>query len=272
MINLLAGRRLAFHVIVGCCLAPSVSLSAAAADTYVKVWNRTLVGSSAFSDTSGTVKLPSLYQDHQVSLYLDHQRGPWAFSLEGVPVGVADYAGSTVAYFGGMTGSLRYRLAFDGFGLAVRAHIGARPDVDPLGTEVIDGKTFLVVPTVGSFFGGGALVFDVPLSFGWLKANGGSRLFTADALSTAFFAGAEFGWQTSLGLVLKVDLSWYHSLDLPEPINVLGSGNTRYLGFGMELSYWFVESVSVQLGLGGAFFARHNAATPSINAGVAFRL
>ena len=268
--------RVLFVLVFTCMLGPSAyagGWTQPEGDFYLKVWDRTLVGKNAFTAGGDTAELPDTFQDHQLNIYGEYGLlDELTLTLSVVPVGFASYEGESRAYFGGATAGARYRFLTGPLVLAVSAHAGGRPSSgDPLGVAVVGNETYVVDPVVGTIYGGAALEAGYGLSFGWLAASFGTRAFSRKELDPALFANLQFGWNTGIGLILDVHAGWYHAFGELAPVNVLGAGQTRYLGFGLGLSWWFHDHVGVNAGFGGAFFARSNAATPAITLGLEFR-
>ena len=240
---------------------------------YLKVWDRTLLGKKAFTEAKTQVELPEGYQDHQVGLYGEYGlMDRLTLTLSAIPFGFAAYDEERRPYFGGGALGLRYQLYRGSWVAAVAAEIGGRPSSgDPLFADTVEGEALVVSPVVGTIYGGGSLEVGYGYSFGWLSAQAGARFFSNGGLDPAFFARAQSGWILGAGFLLDLHVSWYHALGDFRPINVLGAGQTRYVGVGLGASWWFVDWMAVTVGFEGAPFAVANAATPSLAAGFEFR-
>jgi len=53
--------------------------------------------------------------------------------------------------------------------------------------------------------------------------------------------------------------------------NTAGAGQTRYLGFGLTASWWFIPQLAALIIFDGVFYAESNAATPSLGIGLESR-
>lgn len=241
-------------------------------DFYLKVWNRSFFGDAAFTDIRETENLSESFQDHQVNIYGEYGvLDKLTLTLSAIPVGFASFGDTDQAYFGGGAVGARYQLHSGSWVAAVSADVGVRSSVDPLGVDISTGEPLIVQPVLGTVHGSVSAGAGVPLSFGWLAFSAGARAFSRDELDPAFFAGAQFGWNTGIGLILDAHLNWYHALGEIRPIQVLGSGQTRYLGFGLGLSWWFLDRMAVTVGVDGVAYAAANAAATPFSIGLEFR-
>lgn len=258
------------------CLSVMALLAAApdavASPLYLKIYNRTIIGRDAFVEGRDTVTLPAGYQDHQLSLYASHELYPrLRLIIDAVPVGVAAYDGETRAYFGGGTFGVAADLWRGPVILGAEIRVGGRPDAPELGRPTVDGTEVVVTPVVGTFLGGAAGTLLWPVSWGWIAARAGVEAYGAPELSPAGFGSAQVGWRTGSPLELSAQVQLWHATEVDPPVNVLGSGNTRYLGFNLDATWWFTGGLGVLAGVGGVVYATHNAATPSLRVGVQIR-
>lgn len=233
---------------------------------YAKVWGRTLVGRGAYIEKRTIATLETSYQDYQVAVYLEAGLLPnITLTLQGVTFGVARFGDETRIYGGGPTAGLRLGLPDMPIPLAVEVQGGWRASSgDPLGAGVVEGRPYEIVPALQTGHGSVEAQAGIPFSWGWASASAGVRWFTAERLVPAVIGSAQIGWDTGIGLVVENHFSLYHSLGEDRVINVLGAANTRYLGVGFTLSWWFVERVAVTASVDGVLYAWANAATPSI--------
>lgn len=240
---------------------------------YLKVWNRTLVGSGVYTEGRDTVELPETYQDHQINLYGEYGlTDRLTLTLSATPFGFSAYDDRSRAYFGGGSVGVRYQLHRGSWVAAVAVDAGGRPSSgEPLSQGLVEGELVLIEPVVGSVYGSGSFEVGYGLSFGWLSAHAGTRFFSNADLDPALFGGAQLGWNVGAGFVLDLHTFSYYSFGEFRPINVLGGGQTRYVGFGLGAAWWFTDRTAVSVSLGGVFVAVANAATPSINLGFEFR-
>lgn len=240
---------------------------------YLKVYARSLIGRHAYINGRTLVDLSRVYQDHQLNLY-----GQWGVTdectaiLQATPVGLAHFAGQTDAYVEGATAAMRYRLQLQPVVLSLQLHAGARPPLSRATGEVeIEGRTYELRPVVGTLFGGGSVRAGRSFGDRWLTGSLGVRFHSAATLGTAFFAHLQGGWHATASVTLAAHLNWWHALGALEPVNVLGAGQTRYLGFGASATWWFTPSAGLYGGFDGVVYAYSNAATPSLLLGFEFR-
>ena len=253
-------------------LLPTVASGAAASPLYLKVYDRTIVGRNAFIEGRDTVALPATYQDHQLTLYAAYDLYPrLRVTVDAVPIGVAAYDGKTRAYFGGGAFGVEAELWRGPVILGAAIRVGGRPEAPELGRPTVDGTELVVTPVVGTFLGGAAGTLLWPLEWGWVAARVGAEAYGALELSPAVFGNAQLGWRTRSPLELALQVQLWHATEVDPPVNVLGSGNTRYLGFDLDATWWFSEGFGLFAGVGGVVYATHNAATPSLRLGVQLR-
>ena len=233
---------------------------------YLKVWDRTLVGKKAFL-TDGTIAdLPESFQDHQLSAYFELGLSDEATLVaRASPIGVSSYGDNLRLYSGGFALGLRHALLSGVVPVAVEARLGGRPSGPLLGSGEARGAAFSMTPVVGTAHFDFELQAGAALPYGfWASGSAGSVLYTEASLAPSLNGFLQLGWGSSFGLVLDLHLNFAHSTKMDEITNVLGSGNTRYLGFGLALAYWFTPRFALNAGLEGVLYAESNAATPSL--------
>ena len=240
---------------------------------YAKIWDRSLIGKQAYIRGRETLALPHGYQDHQLGLYAEWgATDDLTLVLNAVPFGVASYDGNTDPYIGGFVVAGRYQLRRGALSVSGEVHAGGRPaQTAPTGEAVVEGQRLIVSPVVGTLLAGGALHAGVGLGWGWLTGHAGARFHSAEELDPALYAGAQLGWHALGSLDLALNLSLWHALGPVETIQVLGSGQTRYLGFGLSATWWMTPHVGLHAGFEGVAYAYANAATPSLTFGVELR-
>jgi hypothetical protein len=233
---------------------------------YLKVWDRTLIGKKAFLTDGSIADLPESFQDHQLNAYFElGLHDELTLVARATPVGVSSYADTLRLYSGGFALGLRHALLTGVVPVAVEARVGGRPHGPVLGGGELPSGAFSLSPVVGTAH------FDFELQAGagcplglWVSGSIGSTLYTSEALSPSLTAFLQLGWTSSFGLVLDVHGNFAHSLRMDEITQVLGAGNTRYLGFGLALAYWLTPHFALSAGLEGVAYAESNAATPSL--------
>ncbi len=240
--------------------------------SYFKVSTRSLIGSTALSETE-ILQLPDTYQDHQLRLY-----GEWGVSsevtaiFEATPVGITNYAAETRLYIGQMQAAMRYQLALAPFVMSVQLHAGGRPaPTRALATLMVADQVLEIRPVVGTLLGGASV--RAAKSFGsmWVSGHAGAQFHSAESLEPAIFGYLQGGWHALDSLTLAIHLSLWHSLGELDVLNVLGAGQTRYLGLGIGATWWMTSNIGLHGGIDGVFYADHNASTPPIIVGLEFR-
>ena len=129
----------------------------------------------------------------------------------------------------------------------------------------------MYVPTVATRFATAALEVGQPLSFGWLAATGGLRLSGRTGLDPVIIGSAQLGWQTTPTVQLDFHLNLHEPMGEVEVTNVAGAGQTRYLGVGIGVSWWFSPAWALAGGFEGVAYAASNAATPTLSLGLEHR-
>lgn len=253
---------------------------------YGKLWDRSLFGSGAYS-AEGLRDMQEVprYQDHLVSLYGECGVHPWVTVLiSASPAGYARAGDDETFYMGPLSAGLRVGLVREGpLRLAVAARYGYAPAV---GDTALGSSTFTLAgggsaaafyqPAVENHLG--ELQLELGRSFGlgsapaWLSVALGARLNSASGVDHALVGGAQIGATFWSRLVLDLHFALYEPFFQPVVVtNTAGVGQTRYLGFGITASYWFVKSFGAFFNLDGVFYAESNAATPSLAAGLETR-
>lgn len=241
---------------------------------YLKLWERSLVGGTAYLADGSTDEVSETFVDQALNLYLEYGLTD-ALTLVafGSPVGYAAYGDESAIYVGPLAAGLRYGLPLGAARLAIEAHYGYAPDVgtDSLGGGVVDGEAYVYVPAVETHRVEGELQLGVPLSFGWTAASAGYRWLSHDDLDPVIYGFAQLGWHASDAWVLDLHLNLHEpsGVDL-EVANVAGAGQTRYLGFGVGASWWWAQAWALALGFEGVAYAQSNAATPTLTVGVEY--
>ena len=247
---------------------------------YLKLWNRTLVGTGVYVGDELRVIQSGLprYQDHQINLYGEvglHQRVTLVAML--TPVGYSKIAGQGTSYIGPLAFGARVGLLRGSVPIAVEFHYGFAPGV---GDRILhqeryvggDGVERTIQYQAAMQNHHGELQFQLGHGFSirrtsaWMSTSLGVRLNSdfQHALTAFFQVGVQPGRFT-------IDLH----MGLYEPFfqeitntNILGVGNTRYLGLGFGVAFALTDYLGLTLGADGVFYASSNAATPSLLIGL----
>ena len=250
---------------------------------YVKIWNRFISGSNGFLANGEIDELEGSYTDTSLNLYAEYGlTDDWTLVGYALPVGYAighqpDGASEDdrQLYVGAAWAGVRRALLSDGpIKLAVEGHYGYTPSLgeEAVASGVVAGEPYVYVPAVESHRLDGELQLGYGLSGGmWLSLSGGYRQLFSDAeLDPVVYGFAQYGWSGEQ-VVVEGHLILNHPLGDVTGNNIAGSGQTRYVGLGFGLSYWFTPHVAANVGLDGAPYAASNAATPSVLVGVELR-
>lgn len=244
-------------------------------DAYVKVWNRTLIGSRVIVTSNKSVVLDGGYQDHQLQVYSEvglKQRLTWIGHA--APLGLASSGSNRTAYVGPVSTGVRLGLFESGSSVfSAQLTVGGRA---PFGdTELfrgeIDGERVVVRPTLGTLQGDVELQYGFGFERGWLAFETGARGFTNGGYNPAVYARAQVGWKPNERWVLDLHIPVHSTLGAITETDVLGVTNTRFLGFGITGSYWVSKGFAVTSSFEGVARATSNAGTPSLNLGVEFK-
>lgn len=240
--------------------------------SYFKVSTKSLIGSTALSEEA-IVQLPHTYQDHQLRLY-----GEWGVSqqvtaiFEATPLGITNYDSESRVYIGEMKAALRYQLALEPFVMSFQLDGGGRPSpTQALATLTVADQILEIRPVVGTLLGGASLRAGKSFGSMWVSGHAGAQFHSAESLNTALFGYLQGGWHALDSLTIDIHLSLWHSLGDLGVLNVLGSGQTRYLGVGLGATWWMTPRLGLHGGIDGVFYADHNASTPPIILGLEFR-
>lgn len=269
------------HVIVlsAALLAASPALSAGwtqpAGGHYAKAWTRLLMGKAMFTADGDRVDLPDSFTDAAVNLYGEYGLTD-RVTLVGFanPYGHASYAGGdATSYVGFLGGGVRLGRPVGPLSLAGEVRYGYAPDVGAkvVGAGEAEGVPFVLAPTVNTHRIEGEVQVGMGLPFGWWAASVGARAFSEAAISPAVIGFAQVGWQVSSAWVLDLHFNLNQPVDDVEITNVLGAGQTAYLGYGLSASWWFLEALGLHVGVEGVAYAKSNASTPTLTLGLETR-
>lgn len=245
----------------------------AAEPGFAKASVRSLFGDSAYDAEGERVRLPRDYRDHQLRLWgrwpLDET---WALFGGLAPVGWATYESRSRIYFGGGSAGASVRLLRGPVDLELQAEFGARPEGPTLFSGVVEGSALRLRPSVGTLFGSAHLSALRGLGWGWVRAALGATGFSRDGLDPALDAYVQLGWTPIRPLEFDLHLSGGWSFGDLSPVDVLGNGQTRYLGLGLGVAWWAFEDLGVTASFDIGPFARSNAYSPALGLGLVARI
>ncbi|MCB9765414.1 MAG: hypothetical protein H6739_36910 [Alphaproteobacteria bacterium] len=245
-------------------------------DVYAKAWVRSLVGANAFLADGAIEELPDGYVDESLNLYAEGGlTDKWTLLGFATPVGYASATESTV-YVGNIALGVRRALLTGAFNLAAEVRVGGAPGVGE--TSVADGTTdagiaYVMIPTVRTFRTDAELQAGVGFGQGrgWFQASAGAAWHSRSTIDPAILGQLKGGWTFKRGLQPSLQIDVWMPVGAVDAVNVLGAGQTRYVGITPELSWWWSEHWSVNASFGSALMAQSNAAAPAVTAGVAWR-
>jgi hypothetical protein len=238
---------------------------------YFKIWDQLLIGRRVHLATGGTSSLGRTYQDHGLRYYFElGVTDDLTAVVRGNPLGFAKLGDESTLYSGMLALGVRYAILRDPLPISIEAHYGYAPPLGdgPLGSGIVDGQPWVYLPTIERHQAGGELLAGYALSWGWLKGGTGLRFASAEGIDPVFSAQAGIGARSSFGLTGELVFSLHHPLGEIRVVDVTGVGQTRYVGFNLSLSWWLSDHFAVNIGGGGAFYVRSNAATPSFSVGI----
>lgn len=239
---------------------------------YLKVWNRSLLGNKAFDTNGDLVDTPESFQDHALNIYGEYGlTDEVTLSTQLVPLGFTKYGDESQLYAGTLAIGVRHALLRGPRPLALEVRAGGRPAIGDreLATGLLATGPYVVRSTLPTLFLDVELQAAASLPLGmWISAGAGARQHTRDGLSPALFGNLQLGLSTSFGLVLDLHAVAYFSVDRPDITDVLGVGQTDYLGVGLTVAYWITDHFGLTVGVDGAPLARANAGAAPIQFGV----
>jgi hypothetical protein len=236
-------------------------------DTYAKVWLRGIFGSDAFL-ADGTIADSESYQDVSLRHYVEYGlTDDWTLLTYGAPAGLASYGNNSSAYVGPLALGVRRGFIDGPVQLAAEAHYGYAPragdkDLAP------QGALESYRPAVETHFGVGELQVGYGLGWGWMVASAGFQWNSAEEVDSAVIGFSQLGVKLTETWIVEAHSSIYEPLGDVEETNVSGVGQTRYLGFGVGVSWWVTEAFGLNAGIDGAVYAESNAAAPSFSLGM----
>lgn len=242
---------------------------------YLRTWVRGLVGTRGYLASGAARPLGGTFVDLGLHAYLEYGlTDEWTFIALGRPVGWAQFEGRAAVYTGEYVVGLRRALVRGAWNVAVEVRYGLTPPVGdtPLGAGVIDGAAWRYTPTVESHQFTGELQWGRGLGrVGWITGFVGARYNTAPSLRAVFSAGVQAGARFDFGLLVAASVLTSVPFASFTESDVSGAGNTRFVGWGVDVSYAVTPRWALTAGVGGAFLAEGNAAALPFLLGVEHR-
>ena len=242
-----------------------------AGDTYIKVWDRSLIGAEGFFADGSRRDLDTVYQDHALNAYAEWGAAEaWTVTLSTNPLGYAAAGGGKTAYVGPSWLGLRRGLTTESpWRTAIELRAGGAPGVGArVGSGQVEGDPWEYRPTVGTAQLGGELQAGRSLwRRTWASAAVGGWWFSRAEMDPVVTATLQWGVSTTDGWAFALTVPAWLPTGPVQHVNVAGAGQTRYLGFGGDLSRKIAGRLAVTVGIAGAA-AWSNASTPSLLAGI----
>lgn len=257
---------------------------------YARVVNRIVSGAKGYDRHGVSQRLFGTYDDWQLVAYGEYGlTDAVTLVAQLVPVGHASFEGEEIphsgpyqaaaTYVGPLSVGARFGLPFGPVRLAVEGRYGYAP---PIGDKPLiedrffpwtpEKEAFTYTPAVSHHRFDGELQVGVGLPWGfWLSGSGGARAIAGADIDPALIGFAQLGWTSPWGLVVEAHFNALHPLGPIEANNIAGSGETRYIGRGIGLSWWLTDHVALTVGQDGGFGVRSNAAALSRIIGVELR-
>lgn len=238
-------------------------------DYYLKVWARGLFGSKAY-DADGAAVSIEPFRDVQLNYYGEYGlTDRWTVVAFGTPTAYARVVRGTF-YVGPMGLGVRRALSTGPWKIAAEAQYGLESGIGRRDLRVTADRPsgeIAYFPSVHNHRGELQLQLGKALPFGWLSLTAGARLNSGVGIDHALLGDAQLGYQASARLQLRINLQTYQPLGSVRRVNASGVGQTRYLGFGLSLSYRFGDGIAAVAGVDGGL-ARSNAGALPLQLGV----
>ncbi|MFO0625822.1 MAG: hypothetical protein U0325_09425 [Polyangiales bacterium] len=230
---------------------------------YLRVWARGLVGARGYLADGQIEPLGTSFVDVALHGYLEYGlTDDWTFVAQGRPVGWAQVGGDATGYTGELQVGLRRALLRGGWNVAAEVRYGLTPPWGDraLGAGVVRGAAWVYRPTVETQAFVGELQFGHGLGrLGWITSYVGVRSPTRPGLEASVHAGVQGGVRFGFGLMLAASVLTNVPLHGFTDSNVSGAGNTRYVGWALDVAYAITPRWSLSVGVGGALLAASNA-------------
>lgn len=234
---------------------------------YAKVWASGLFGSDAFG-LDGTGVGTQSYRLITLSAYGEYGITDDLTAVGIItPIGSAVYGDRSNTFVGSMLAGIRQRFVDGPVQIAVEVRAGGSPGIGAKDLAAEDDFEFR--PTVQTGQLDSEMQVGIGLPFGWFAASFGPRWNSA--IDNELIGFAQVGVGPFGGFVADLHTTFNEPLRELEVLNVSGAGNTRYLGYGVGLSWWATQTVGFHIGADGAVYAQSNAATAPLQVGVEFR-
>ncbi len=254
-------------------LAPAGGVQPAG-QTYLKLWDRVLIGSRAYTTAGDAVDLGARYQDHALRLYLEHGLTERITAIvDATPLGIASFGDETTAYAGLVAIGLRLGLAEGPLPLALEVRYGYAPPLGdaPVAAGEVAGQAYRYQPALERHVGAAELQLGWRLDWFWTRASAGTTFVAGADLDPFFEAALRAGFVSAVGIAGDVGIVLHAPFRDPEVIDVTGVGDTRFVGLVAGVSYALTDHVALRVDLGLTPYGESSAASPSLGVGVELR-
>lgn len=241
---------------------------------YTKAWARSLRGGSGYFADGKSRGLGRRFQDLNLQLYAEYGLTQnWTLVASSTPLGHARFGREEAWYTGTQQIGARRAILRGPLVMAVEAHVGtshlgpARGQ-DRLNPGEVEGKPFHYRPVFPTHQADAELQLGYGGSWGWATCNLGLRGYTSQELDPAAYGFVQVGKSTSFGLVASAYLTAQVPFGDVTITNVSGTGQTRYAGYGVSLSWWFLDNLGVNIDYSSVLRVASNAAASPLSIGI----
>lgn len=243
---------------------------------YLKAWDRLIFGDKAFLEDGSTATLDQSFHDHALGYYVEYGVAEnVTLTAQGLPIGFAALGAESTVYSGQEAVGARFAILRSPTLVAateIRYGYVAGIGEDEFSGYDLGGIDVVYRPTVETHVFAVEFQGGLSISPAWISATLGAQWNTRRALRNVLLGTVQVGASTRFGLVGEIHLTAHEALGGRfRPTNIAGTGDTRYLGVGIGLSYWLTPAFAFFGGVDGAFLARVNLAAPPISLGIEIR-
>ena len=174
-------------------------------DYYVKIWERSVIGTGLFDVDGEIFDAGRSYADHALNVYGEVGfTDAWTVMVSSTPVGMSTFDGVSTPYVGATALGVRRALIASDNRLAASVMMGYAPAIGEttLGEGEAEGRSFVWIPAVQNPFLEAQLEYGRGFSWGWVTAGGGLRANGRSDMDPAAVGSAQIGRSGKRGLDL----------------------------------------------------------------------